>query len=108
MTEFGVVSSVSLSAGTTAQNLTVPATQNAASNDSNTSRIRHASHVKLSNTHASNNLFLKRNGVATTSDFDIQVPPGQSEVIAIGNLDRVSVIASGASTTGFVHWGSRL
>ena len=108
MTEFGVNSSVSLSVGTTAQDFVVPSTQNAESSDSNTTRVRHASHVKLVNTHASNNLFLKRNGVATTSDFDLLVPSGQEEVISIGNLDRVSIIASGASTTGVLQWGSRL
>ena len=108
MTEFGVNTSVDLSIGSVAQDFVVPSTQNAASDDSDKTRIRHASHVRLVNTHASNDLFLKRDGVATTSDFDLQVPAGNSKVISIGRIDRVSIIASGASTTGVLNWGSRL
>ena len=107
MGEFRTNSSEALTIGATAEEFIVPTTKDAA-HPGDGPAIRHASHAMIENTHASQNLFVRRGAEATTSVFDLVVPAGSMGVIALSNADSLSIIASGASTSGVLHWGSAL
>ena len=107
MGEFRTNSSQELNVGATAQEFVLPTTQDAA-HPGEGPKVRHASHAMIENTHATQDLFVRRGAAATTSVFDLVVPAGSMGVISLSNADSLSIIASGASTTGALHWGSAL
>jgi len=70
---------------------------------------RRASHIRIVNTHASQLLYWKRGGATiTTSNAEgvIGVASDRSQIIPLQNIDEIQLIASGASTTGYLEFGS--
>jgi len=70
---------------------------------------RKASHIRIVNTHASQLLYWKRGGATiTTSNAEgvIGVASDRSQIIPLQNIDEIQMIASGATTTGYLEFGS--
>ena len=103
MSDYRVSSSAAISIGTTAQTFTADAIENAADASAVRSRVPMA--IRVKNTHVSQNLFVRRGATATTSVFDMAVGAGGEATMSLGSAGYVSIIASGATTTGFIEWG---
>jgi hypothetical protein len=114
MTEFVAMQSTSLSIGGTASFVASPAPANnarAADDLSISLGARTATHVKIHNTHATQVLYAKaqnRSGTAiaaAASDHIVIIPAGTEVIMALKNFEGLSMIASGATTTGVAHFG---
>lgn len=61
---------------------------------------------RIRNTHATQVLYLKKSGTCTTANADVIIPAGAEVTFGLPlELDKVSMIASGASTTGVLWIG---
>ena len=107
MGEFRTNSAQEVVIGTTAQEFVVPTTSDAA-HPGNGVTVRHASHVMIDNTHGTQDIFVSREDTATIFVYDLVVPAGSKDIIALGNADKLSIIANGSMTTAILHWGSAL
>ena len=106
MSEFVAKKSQALSVGGTAADvdLSVLKVQDASGRNS-TPGLTLGRFVKIENTHATQTMYARKGATATTSAFDIAIGAGKSVITAITPDQRLSLIASGASTTGFLHIG---
>lgn len=71
--------------------------------------IRQFSHLRVLNTHSSQNLYLRFNATATTAEggHEAEIAPGGAVVIAVPvDLRRISMIGGGANTTGNIAFGT--
>ena len=72
----------------------------------NVTRLTKGRFCRVRNTHASQLLYVKYIGTATTSNADLVIGAGQSAIFLLPlGRGKFSMIASGASTTGYAEIG---
>lgn len=105
MSDFVVNASQSISIGVAASVISLASNVPDTSGNQST-MLKRARLAKITNTHATQTIFISKRTTPTTAVFDVAIPAGKSEIIGLPlDLDTLSMIASGATTTGFVHLG---
>lgn len=103
--DFVANDAVAISVGTTEAFLSPPNTNNASTNGN---AIRSARRVRITNTHATQAIYYRRNGVPTATVNDGIVLAGKTAIFELP-IDvgvRPMILGSGASTTGVAEYGA--
>jgi hypothetical protein len=97
-----------VSAGTTAQTVTPPRTADLGGNGNTFPKY---SHALIRNAHATQIVYIRRNynggavEAASSTAYDYAMPGVSEIVISLSDPLELSVIASGATTPVYIHWG---